>query len=141
VHYLVVPVSGRGHHEDFTVQQLETGVNRFDQPGQITSGEATGRRGRQQHHLPVYRLLGRQGAGGSHAIRVHLRTLIHRYAAHPHGGVPRRLHLTSGTGVADGKLDVPVLAVPPGGYRDGAEDATTVPPAAIATTVVIAWLL
>jgi hypothetical protein len=32
------------------------------------------------------------------------------------------------------------LAAPrPGGYRDGAEDATTVPSAAIATTAVTAW--
>src|SRR5712671_1679195 len=32
-------------------------------------------------------------------------------------------------------------AARPGGYRDGAEDATTVPSAATATTVVTAWWL
>ena len=34
-----------------------------------------------------------------------------------------------------------LAAARPGGYRDGAEDATTVPSAAIATTAVTAWLL
>src|SRR6266566_3570461 len=33
------------------------------------------------------------------------------------------------------------LAARPRGYRDGAEDATTVPSAAIATTAVTAWSL
>src|SRR6478735_4452133 len=32
-----------------------------------------------------------------------------------------------------------LAAARPGGYRDGAEDATTVPSAAIATTAVTAW--
>jgi hypothetical protein len=32
-------------------------------------------------------------------------------------------------------------ATRPGGYRDGAEDATTLPSAAIATTAVTAWWL
>src|SRR6478735_2805944 len=34
-----------------------------------------------------------------------------------------------------------LAAARPGGYRDGAEDATTVPSAAIATTAVTAWSL
>src|SRR6516165_3531558 len=34
-----------------------------------------------------------------------------------------------------------LAAARPGGYRDGAEDATTVPSAAIATTAVTAWPL
>src|SRR5215470_14451814 len=34
-----------------------------------------------------------------------------------------------------------LAAACPGGYRDGAEDATTVPSAAIATTAVTAWSL
>jgi len=34
-----------------------------------------------------------------------------------------------------------LAAARPGGYRDGAEDATTVPSAAIATTAVTAWWL
>ena len=34
-----------------------------------------------------------------------------------------------------------LAAARPGGYRDGAEDATTVPSAATATTAVTAWLL
>src|SRR6476646_7088358 len=34
-----------------------------------------------------------------------------------------------------------LAAARPGGYRDGAEDATTVPSAAIATTAVTAWRL
>src|SRR5882757_4103487 len=34
-----------------------------------------------------------------------------------------------------------LAAACPGGYRDGAEDATTVPSAATATTAVTAWLL
>src|SRR6516165_11582518 len=34
-----------------------------------------------------------------------------------------------------------LATVRPGGYRDGAEDATTVPSAAIATTAVTAWSL
>jgi len=41
-HHFVMPEGGRAHHEDFTVQQLETGIYSLDQPGQITGGEATG---------------------------------------------------------------------------------------------------
>src|SRR6266700_235721 len=51
----VVPRGGGGHHKDFTVQQLETGVNCLDQPGQVCRREATGRRRWQQDHLPVDR--------------------------------------------------------------------------------------
>jgi hypothetical protein len=70
---LVVPVGGGGHHEDFTVQQLETGVNCLDQPGQVGRREATGRRRWQQDHLPVDRPLGWQRFNGGHVNRVHPR--------------------------------------------------------------------
>jgi hypothetical protein len=60
-------------HEDFTVQQLETGVNCLDQPGQVCRREATGRRRWQQDHLPVDRPLGWQRFNGGHVNRVHPR--------------------------------------------------------------------